>query len=253
MLVVKLGGAILTRRGGSRVLEHSWCDWLPELLGRHDGQLCLVHGLGTFGRAWMPLYDGPSATIGGERALLARTIQADLRSLHDQVVACLQPMGRTLRSFDPQSLFRCHAGDITDGWPGPIAASLAAGEVPVLYGGTVLDDDGTYSIVSSDAIVEFVAREMPAKQVIWLSDVPGVFVDGPDGTREVAPVLERAHLDRLSLIGDDDGDVTGGMRGKLRSAFRLLEHGVTSRIVSGRDVPAVRAALAGEPAGTFIG
>lgn len=251
MLIVKLGGSMLTRRAPVRVFDNRWADWLPALLADHGGPLCLTHGLGTFGRDWMPLYDGRSS-IDGARSALARTVQADLRALHHHVLACLASIGCPLRSVDPESVFRCHAGEITDGWLGPVSAALAAGEVPVLYGGTVLDDDGSHSVLSSDTIMEFVATRLGATEALWLSDVPGVFVDMPDRGRTIARELGPADLAALSTLGDDDGDVTGGMRGKLRVALRLREHGVASRIVSGHDPGAVRAALAGEPAGTLV-
>jgi acetylglutamate kinase len=53
--------------------------------------------------------------------------------------------------------------------------------------------------------------------MIFLTDVPGVMLDG-----EVLPALNADGA--LALIGS--GDITGGMIPKTRSALRALEHGV---------------------------
>jgi isopentenyl phosphate kinase len=251
VLVVKLGGAMLTKRDRPRVADHGWVEWLPPLLGAYHGPLCLVHGLGSFGRAWMAEY-GPDGTIRRDRSALARAIQSDLRRFHDDVLTSLEGTGRPVRSFEPESLFRVARGRICEGWAAPIAASMTSGEIPVLYGGTVLDAGGGFCILSSDDIVEFVARRLPAERVVWLSDVPGVYVDGPDGSRMLSPRLSPDDGHRLSVVGDDTADVTGGMRKKVDRALGLAGHGIPSRIVLGLDAGAVKAAVSNEGGGTLI-
>ena len=79
--------------------------------------------------------------------------------------------------------------------------------------------------------------------LLLCTDVPGVMRDGS--------VLERLDAGDVEQMLDD-GSASAGMRPKLRAALVAARSGCDVRIVDGRSVAALQAALDGSPAGTAV-
>ena len=251
MQILKLGGSVLTSRG-------SYCVFIDEHLRRlapeiksQVGSLLLVHGMGSFGRAFLPIYDG--GRIPASQASLARRIQQNLREFHELVVGPLVAAGVPVCSLDPEALFAVSDGSITFAGLDIIPHSLGQGRLPVLYGGTVWDEAGYFTILSSDQIVESVALRLGAERVVWATDVDGVFSRAPTGTVSVIRRLSDENLDEMWQQQSDEADCTGGMMNKVRVSLRLARHGIPS-IVANAPVPdeVVRALGGHASSGTLI-
>ncbi|WP_298818732.1 acetylglutamate kinase [Chloroflexus sp.] len=101
---------------------------------------------------------------------------------------------------------------------------LAAGWLPVIAPVAMGQADGLSYNVNADMVAEAIAGALPGAELVFVSNVPGVFIDG-----QIAPILTpaavEAHIAR--------GTITGGMIPKVRSALAALSRGATSaRIVN---------------------
>jgi len=124
-----------------------------------------------------------------------------------------------------------------------LTALLAAGRVPVLAS---LGDDGRGALLNlnADDLAAAVAAALPARDLVLLSDTPGLVLGG-----ELARTLDEAALEGVLARAD----VTGGMRPKLRAARLALAAGVeTVAIAAWQGPDTIAALLAGTATGTQL-
>ncbi len=107
----------------------------------------------------------------------------------------------------------------------PLRLLLEAGYIPVLSS-TAADGSGQPHNINADLVAGAVAAAMGATKLIFLSDVPGVLVDGA-----LCPTLSPATARELLA----DGRAGGGMRPKLEAGLQALDAGVPRvHLVDGR-------------------
>jgi len=142
-----------------------------------------------------------------------------------------------------------------------IRGALGRGLVPLLYGDVALDGTIGGTIVSTEQVLAFLARQLRPRRLIVVSDMDGVFTRDPrlDSAAERVPEITRANWDavRLLLGGSRATDVTGGMRSKVEEMVRLVQEipGLEARILSAGRPGALARALSDEEereAGTII-
>lgn len=254
MILVKIGGSLLTNKSGrgppryraataQRLLQE-----LHDVVRRSREKVILVHGAGSFGhplalrhrvghRRIMP-GEFP-AVVGGLRAAvdaLQRRFVATARRVGLDAVAA--PAG--LLAFDtPRGL---HFDDAL------LQALLERGRVPVTGGDVILHERLGARILSGDELMYRLARTFRPRRVVWATNVPGVELAG-HLVLELPPRGLAAALHRVA----PGPDATGGMRGKLEWCQRLSEFGVPSLLIDGRSPDRFRRALQGETAlGTLV-
>ena len=227
MKIVKLGGSIITHRGVWREINIDNIKHLATELKDADDQMILIHGLGSYGRAYLPIYDYDHINI--EQITMARHIQNNLRNLNDIMVATLKKEGVNIRPFEPESTFRIENGNIKDFNDKLMTWYLKNGYTPLIYGGTIWDDTDKYTIVSSDEIVYFFAMHYNVDQILWVTDVDGVYnING-----EVIKYFNEKSMEDFYDSQYNDMDLTGGMRSKVVKSMKLLEYGITSYVING--------------------
>ncbi|RMD82195.1 MAG: acetylglutamate kinase [Chloroflexi bacterium] len=101
---------------------------------------------------------------------------------------------------------------------------LALGWLPVIAPVALGSADGLSYNVNADMVAESIAGALGNTELIFVSNVPGVLVDG-----QVVPCLTPAAVEDYIA----SGVINGGMIPKVRSALAALRRGVTSvRIVN---------------------
>lgn len=242
--VVKWGGSVLT----SEVLRRSVVPAFRDAIDA-GARLVIVHG------------GGPAI----EQALNARGIDSrfedGLRVTSDEAVltieAVISHLGRrvahalgaavALNGFDaravtaePRSRMLGRVGRVTNVNAAVFTRLLDAGLTPVM-GCVAADRDGRALNVNADEVAGAVAGALAA-DVVFLSDVPGVYHDPNAAQPDV-----QAHLTQAAVeAGLNSGTISGGMIPKVGAALAALTQGAPSaRIADGRDAEGVRAALTG--------
>lgn len=107
---------------------------------------------------------------------------------------------------------------------------LSEGITPVIYP-IGADDEGNHLNVNADTMAAGIAAGIDCKELITITDVPGILLDINDQTSKI---------DKLTLEEVDDliekGVISGGMIPKVEACRNALEAGVkTVRMVNGKD------------------
>ena len=110
-------------------------------------------------------------------------------------------------------------GDIVETHPDEVGALLSRGVTPVVSPISLGLDGHTYN-VNADHAAAALACALRAKELVFVSNVPGVL--GSDSDGECIPALTPGEV--ASLI--ESGAIHGGMVPKVRSALKALDAGV---------------------------
>jgi acetylglutamate kinase len=139
-----------------------------------------------------------------------------------------------------------HVGNVTGVDTSLIEALLADDRVPVVSCLGVTPS-GEVLNINADTVAAALAVALKADQAYLVSDVDGIYAKAGDAA---------TRLPRLDLAAAKDllasGDVTGGMRPKLKAVIDLVEAGLASVHVLSGGTPLLRATIADGKHGTTI-
>ncbi len=158
-------------------------------------------------------------------------------SLNDVVTRALADSGIDVVSFPPHSICRLS----TEGDPkcffDTVSKAVEVGLTPVLYGDVVISEGGDFQVLSGDTLMWLVAKYLGAREMIFVTDVDGVFTSDPkvDPKAKLIRSVRAEDLTRYSLSGvsGEARDVTGGMVAKLLLGLELGVRGVVVKVVGG--------------------
>ncbi len=121
-------------------------------------------------------------------------------------------------------------GEVSECDPTALLDLLETGIVPVIYP-IGKDKDGKKLNVNADTMVAGIAASLPCKEMIAITDVPGILMDVNDPSSK----LDRVDLQRIDEL-ISSGVISGGMIPKVDACRKALLAGVsTVRMVNGTD------------------
>lgn len=258
--IVKLGGSLITHKDGyceSNVdaIRDFGCAvaaaW-PQVRGR----LVVVLGGGSYGSGVVTRYGLRNSSDTWKPTDLGR-MTMKMFDLLTTVASLWREEGVACFPFQTAAWVVASDRHRLNGFVEPILRVMTLGVVPLLSGDLVFDERSGFMICSSDRVPELLARHVPIRRVVMLTDVPGVFdlTNQHEGEPSVLRTVNRENASRaLAASGASKKvDVTGGMRNKVDAALRLAQLGVESVICDGRDPQVFREALlAPMPPGTIF-
>ncbi len=238
MNVIKLGGSLLDdparRAEALSAIAEQW---------NSGHEVVLVHGGGKHVDANLKRLGIPKRTHAGLRITDDETLDVVVATLAGSVnkmlVAELAAIGiraAGISGCDASTLAAephppidgidlGHAGRVTSGDPTLIRAIVNCGILPVVSS-VAEGPDGTLLNVNADSAAAAIAIAVGAEELIFITDVAGLF----DETGNV--VAELCAREAQALLGSQV--VTGGMRPKLQAALHALDSGVR-RITIGEE------------------
>lgn len=120
-------------------------------------------------------------------------------------------------------------GDAVHCDTGPVRAILEAGEIPVICP-LGRDAAGRILNINADDAAAAIARALPSRKLVYVSDVPGLLKDPSDP----ATLIETLHASEAPAL-ERDGTISGGMIPKVESSLAALRSGVRKvHFVDGR-------------------
>lgn len=156
-------------------------------------------------------------------ASLVQEIQsqgAKAEALHFGTRNCLHGEQLTLQAEDGTAVDLGHVGYVTDVDQDLLAEICQSDAIPVIPS-VALDASGQKLNVNADTAAAALARILKAEKLVFLSDVPGIFLDRHD------PETLVSHLETQrcrALIAD--GTIDAGMVPKVDAALEALASGV---------------------------
>ncbi len=248
LVVVKLGGSLLTRKKEVEKLRPKVLVRLAEeLADSRPVPLLLLHGAGSFGHPSAARFGLARAPAGppAERARGGAIVSAEVRRLHLAVLRALVNAGAAPWSVPVANLARNREGALAELELRPFTAALERGLLPVAFGDVVPDDSWGLSILSADTLAVELAGRLAARRVVFATDVPGLLEGAPGSRRTVVAEVSEATVAALEPTSGAT-DVTGGIGAKLRAMLRIARGGADAALISGLTGGAVSRAVRGE-------
>lgn len=191
-------------------------------------EVVVVHGAGPQITAEMERRGITPSFVEGRRVTteeVLEVVRASLAGVNDEVCAAIGPaavsffgdeIGLRATQVDALGL----VGDPSPSAPDAIEEALAAGRIPVVAP-LAAGEDGRPLNVNADEAAAALAVGLGAERILFVSDVPGVLLDGG--------VVERiAAADADRMLGD--GTFEGGIVPKLEAAVIASRGGVRALI-----------------------
>lgn len=226
--------------GGNELDEPAFLAGLSAAVAAFGGPMVLVHGGGKEITAALDREGLPTAFVQGLRVTSPEAMAVMQRvvcgTINKRVVASLGAAGARaigLSGLD-LGLLRCaphrpggadlgRVGVVTAVDAGALRAMLGLGWLPVFAPVALGADDGLSYNVNADMVAQAVAGALGDAELLFVSNVPGVILDG-----QVAPQLDRAVCEE-AIAG---GAISGGMIPKVRAALDALAAGAASARVT---------------------
>ncbi len=251
MIVIKLGGSVITDKDVEKTLRPDVLRDLARSIATIDEPLAIVHGAGSFGHKVAKATGVGSGPHVPERNGAVARISADVRELNLLVINALAEAGLEPVSIPPSSVCVASDGEVLS-FAGDAAERWSArGLTPVTFGDVVTDERMGVSIVSGDQLMRVFGRSLNARLAVFAADVDGVFDRPP--AEEGAVLLTDVVRDTAVSFGEVESDVTGALEGKLEWMFQMADEGIETWIVNGRVPERLRElASTGSTVGTRI-
>ncbi len=265
LIFVKLGGSVITdkRRAATarlQVIARLAREVREACAARPDLKLVLGHGSGSFGHVEGQKYHvhqglGDDESWWGYAATAAAAARLN-RLVTDVFLAARVPV----LSLQPSASAFCEGGQLVTMEIEPVRQALRHGLIPLVYGDVAFDRIQGCAIVSTEAILAYLARELHPTRMVMVGVVNGVYDRDPlqDPAARRIPCITPATLAGTGIkLGSSYGtDITGGMLTKVRTMMSLVAAGDVRRVhlISGLREGALSRVLQGLDAdeGTVI-
>ncbi len=246
MLLVKLGGSVLTDKARLRTPRKSSILRLTKELAGLGDDLVVVHGAGSFGHMLARKY-GLNGVASPAKAKGAAVVQRDVRTLDALVVHGLLKAGLAPVVLPPSAVLGLDDGDVVSFDVAPFRDYLRQGFTPVTFGDVVRDQSRGVSVCSGDVLTLELAKAFHPRSVVFAADVDGLFTADPRRSKAAQLLLSvsRADLDQIDFGPAKGADVTGGIEGKVRRMLDIASFADETIIVNGNVMNRVRDALRG--------
>jgi isopentenyl phosphate kinase len=255
MMLVKLGGSVITDKMGYRVMREEALFRLAGEIAGCGSEVIVVHGAGSFGHIIAAEHGLQNGFVERSQLMRAAQVMEDVRTLNLAVTSALNRCGLPAVSLPPSAM-----ADLSDGRLERLDLSvfvryLDLGIVPVTFGDVALDLRRGFGICSGDQLMEALAREFAPERIIFCTDVNGVYTSDPNEDLH-ARMLD--HVDSTTLDSlprtQRCADVTGSMFAKIETMLRITSYGRGSIVINGLVPGRLAAALRGEEViGTTVG
>ncbi|MBI2196015.1 isopentenyl phosphate kinase family protein [Candidatus Daviesbacteria bacterium] len=260
LLIIKLGGSVITYKDSPTPKARldtikRLAKEIAQIYQQNKYQLILVHGAGSFGHPIAKKYNLHQGMKTKQQELAFSLMDQQMIELNSIIIQALLKNNLPAISLPPRSFVQQSAGKFAGFDSQIIKNCLDQNQIPVLFGDGVLDDKWGCSIISGDTIVSYLAQKLHTHQVIFLSDVDGIYTSDPktDQTAKLIPEISNKNFNKVikGLTPTKRHDVTGEMQGKIISLQRGLKD-VPVAIVNGLKAKTLQQVLMQASTGTKL-
>lgn len=260
LTVIKLGGSVLTDKKTSLSFKGGAIKRLVREISQaqkiKQQRLILVLGAGGKAHKAVKKYELLNKVSSKHKKISAIKVHFIVKELQKKVVKALLNNNLPAVPFQTSALFLYNTKTGLNFIGKKIlAAGLKNNAIPVLHGDFIFDGAGCLSILSGDIISIICAKSFSALDIIFVSDVDGVF-DRDPYTYSGARLNKNLDLKKVRKIirnstHEEANDATGQMMGKLKA---ILTKSPKQKIliINGLKSGALKEALINGKAGTII-
>lgn len=257
VIFLKLGGSLITDKTGVEQVRADVLARLADEIGAvWQARLPLVlgHGSGSFGHVAGAQYGTRQGVATPAQWWGFAQVSAAAARLNRLVVEALLEANVPALTIQPSASAQCQDGTITHLASHTVQNALVAGLLPVVYGDVAFDEGRGGTIISTEEVMDYLAREIRPSWLLLAGETEGVY----DEAGNLLPTITPANFEviRPALGGSRGTDVTGGMASKVEAMLHLVQNqpSLTIRIFSGLEPGNLQHLLLNpdQPIGTVI-
>jgi len=261
MLILKLGGSVITDKSKPFTprldVIRRLAKEIHEARQEKGIKLIIGHGGGSFPHTSAKKYETHKGIINEESYRGICMVQNDASKLNRIMVDELIKAGENAISIQPSSSCITKKGRISEWYFDPIKKVLEYDLLPVVYGDVALDTEMGCCIISTEEIMNYLARNFKSSRLLIGGKVDGVFTSDPNRNKEgkFIPVITKENFPEIKkyLTSSDGIDVTGGMLHKVERLLELTDLGIESEIINVDKPNVLKMALLGKKVlGTIV-
>lgn len=233
--VVKLGGSVITFKDTPMTIRYDVVKQLVSELADVVNELpslklVIIHGGGGFGHY---VVRKCLSSIGRIDSKCFSETSYAMTLLNTLLIKELLGVNLPVVSIPPHTVFKAEADGRVNYDRNLIIDYLMRGFIPVLYGDVILGVN-SFIVLSGDTIAWLLAKDLNAHEIIFVTDVDGLFDKDPKKYSD-ARLLKYVRADELRNLEFSQGeyDVTGSMMFKLMEGLKHGVKGIDVKIVNG--------------------
>lgn len=240
LILIKIGGSLITDKTKPyttrpEVIKRIARE-IKEALGEKDVKLIVGHGGGSFPHQSATKYSTQQGIINDESVKGIAEVQNDASRLNRIFVQALLDEKINAISIQPSASAVSTDGRVSDWYTKPLEMALEKGLLPVPFGDVMLDTKRGCCIISTEELLNVLARKLNPEKIIVAGEVDGVFTADPfkDPNAKIIPEINSENYSEIKkyLTGSRGADATGGMLHKIEEMMELAEEGFTSEIIN---------------------
>jgi len=139
-------------------------------------------------------------------------------------------------------------GSITAVNQAPLQLLLSNGYIPVVSPIAVSEDGRTRYNCNADTVAGAIASALGAKQLLMLTDVPGIWAENELGEKQLLPTVTTEDIQLMMK----NQIITGGMIPKVQAALEALAQGVHEVVICKGEAETLDGLVKGMAVGTSI-
>ncbi|MEM0475204.1 MAG: isopentenyl phosphate kinase [Candidatus Norongarragalinales archaeon] len=257
LVFLKLGGSLVTDKTKPFTTRptviHRLCREIAEARKAKKFNLLVGNGGGSFPHGPAQRFQTQKGYLSPQSVRGFAEVQDAAARLNRIIVNALIAAGVNACSIQPSAGAIAKNSRIIKWDLAPLKKILALGLVPCVYGDVAIDERRGMTILSTEEIFAFLARELKPSRIIVAGEVDGVLTKDPNKEPSASLILEinkKNYLEVASWLGGSRAaaDVTGGMLGKVNTLRKIaaLSRKTEIIVVNGLVAGRVRDALEGK-------
>ncbi|MGB0855511.1 MAG: isopentenyl phosphate kinase [Nitrosopumilus sp.] len=224
MILIKLGGSVITNKEKPLSVRKKTIDDISKNLKKIDEPLVIVHGGGSYGHYWSVKYDMHTKQrkydLRGVAVVKKSMIELNRIILDSFLKNRLNPYSIPPTDFMIEN--KPNTKKIKE--MGKISKS---GLIPITYGDALWYGQNKTYILSGDKIMTYLAKILRPKLSIFALNEDGLYSDFK------SKKLIYDFKDENPSIAENKIDVTGGMTRKVQEAIKISKMGMNVFFVNG--------------------
>lgn len=245
IVILKLGGSVITTKSKPQTLNIQAIKNIAQVISNFDKPLIVVHGAGSFGHYFAKRFKISNQQTTSTRAIIQ--IHKSMITLNNSIIEIFNKYKINTLAFSPISIY--YKKNILLHWEHLIKKMLNMDIIPITYGDIIPGSKGFY-IISGDIIVKDLTNMLKPRNVVFASDIDGLYSD----INDKSTLIEEVKINKRYSMNfkTQNFDVTGGIQTKLKQASEIAQLGTSVQITNGLKPGMLMKALNGEHIGTLI-
>jgi isopentenyl phosphate kinase len=260
LIFLKLGGSLITDKAKPytprpEIIKDAASQIASAKNAFPDLAILLGHGSGSFGHVAAIKFNTIKG-VSGDAAWGGFTeVWYQASNLNRIVIDVFHQVGLPVVTISPLSSITALDGNVTTWDISPVIKALEKGLLPIVHGDVVFDTVRGGTILSTEVLFNFLARELHPQHIYLAGHEEGVWADFPERNEIIKFITPKEYLKKsISTTHVSGIDVTGGMQSKIADMVKLIQ-GIPDcevHIFSGEIPGNIYKALSGETIGTMI-